>query len=89
MKNNHQQVENFIRQAIAACSYDSRLSETKTYLAAALNAVGVVTEKRNRHAASQKAFDEGKKKADEWWEMLKKNAANNFKINIDEYETDE
>lgn len=80
MKKNHQQVEAFIRQALQACSYDSALSDVRYYLNTALQSLSKTSKKRERHAATQKAIEAGKKKYQEWWEMLKKNAANNFDI---------
>ncbi len=80
MKNNHQQVEALLRQAISACSYDNSLSETKSYLGAALRSVQEVGKKRSRSIATQKAIEEGQKKYKEWWEMLKKNAAENIDL---------
>lgn len=85
--NNHEKVELAIRQAINACSYDSVFSETKSYLYLALSALTKVAKKRNRHNATQKAVEEANKKAKEtqqkWWEMLRKNASNNFNIELD------
>jgi hypothetical protein len=86
MKKNHQQVEIFIRQAIAACSYDNALTDTKSYLTRALQSIAEVGKKRTRRLASEKAFEEGKKKADAWWDMIKKNAANNINLKEPEEE---
>ena len=80
MKHNHEQVEAFIKQALQACDYDSAFSETKYYLNAALQALSKVSKKRGRYAATQKAIEAGKKKQQEWWDMLKKNAAENFDL---------
>ena len=81
MKNNHLKVENLIRQAIVACSYDSALSETKSFLTHALNKVQATSNKRTRRANTQKENEAAAKtKQEEWWEMLKKNAAKNVDL---------
>jgi len=80
VKNNHEKVESLILQALRACNYDSVFSETKHCLNAALASLSKVGKKRSRHAASQKALEEGTNKHRAWWEMLKKNAANNIDL---------
>jgi len=79
MKVNHQQVEMLIAKAIAACSYDSSLSQTKFYLAAALQAVSEVSGKRSKNYVSQKQNEVSRlQKHKNWWDMIKKNALDNF-----------
>jgi hypothetical protein len=88
MKKNHSQIESLIRQAIGACSYDNVLSDTKRHLTSALQAVIEVSKKRNRHVVTQKALAENEKRAknnwNNWWEMIKKNAAFENPPDIDE-----
>jgi hypothetical protein len=84
MKNNHLKVEVYIKQAITACSYHSSLEETRNYLQNALISLSKTTEKR----AKNKKNENIKTQQETWWEMLKKNAANNaannFNIDIEE-----
>ena len=80
MKSNHKEIGSLILQALQACSYDSAFSEVRTYLNASLQALSKVSKKRGRYAATQKAIEESKKKQTEWWNMLKKNAAENFNL---------
>jgi hypothetical protein len=79
MKKNHEQIELLIHKAINSCGSDSSLTDAKKYLSVALDSVRKVSAQRNkRHAANEKALIEGKKKHEAWWEMLKKNAKENF-----------
>jgi hypothetical protein len=80
MKNNHEIISVFITQALQACSYDSALAEVKSYLGAALQALSKTSKKRGRAAATQQAVAEAKKKHEQWWAMLKKNAKDNFDL---------
>lgn len=82
MKTNHLQVEMYIRQAIATCSYDSALSETKAYLQNALIKLESAVQKRERNDKNQKENIAAKTAQQKWWEMLKENAAKNFEIDI-------
>lgn len=79
MKNNHNEVEAYIRKALAACNYDSALAETKRYLAHALKQIELVSRKRtknqNNQRANEKLEQEKKTKHQEWWDMVRKNAA--------------
>ena len=96
MKKNHLQVEALIRQAISACSYDEALSETKNSLSKALQSVAVVSKKRGRNAATQKALEDARLKSIEegekngykswqtWWKMIQKNSAILPEINLEE-----
>ena len=86
MKKNHAQVESLILKAIAACGNDSVFSDTKMYLGAALQSANKVSQSRNRSTANEAANKAGKAKYDQWWEMLKKNAADNFKAENINYE---
>ena len=78
MKKNHKQVEFLVQQALHACSYDSVLADVRIYLNNALQVLYKVDKRRQTNLATQKAFEEGKNKHNEWWEMLKKNATKNF-----------
>ena len=82
MKTNHSQVEMYIRQAIATCSYDSSLSETKAHLQNALIKLESTIQKRERNNKNQKENAAAKTAQQKWWDMLKENAAKNFEIDI-------
>lgn len=85
MKTNHLKVEALLNQAIISCSYDNDLTETKNYLKNALISLSKTTKKRDTKVQNQKNIEKIKKTEQEkWWEMLKKNASNNFNIDIKE-----
>lgn len=85
-KKNHEQVLQLIQSAIAACGYDSAMATTKSYLASALNAAQVVGTKRNRRLTNEKNNKIAKTKKDEWWDMIRKNAAANAEYNLESQE---
>lgn len=82
MKKNHEQVMALIQRAIAECGYDNVMEETKGHLSRALNSVAQVAKKRKRNIATQKANELGRQKHNEWWEMLKKNAAEKIDLSF-------
>ena len=86
MKKNHEQVESLIRNAIAACGHDAVFSDTKRFLTSALQSSQKVSQKRNRASANDARNKADKTKYDQWWDMLKKNAAKNYDAENVNYE---
>jgi hypothetical protein len=74
MKNNHEEVKNFIKKAISSCKDDYVFAEVKKHLYHALTLVEKVGDKRVGRDNQNKAFqEEAKKRNQQWMEMLKKN----------------
>ncbi len=84
MKNNHLEVESLLTQAIKYCMNDRSLSYVQQYLSAAVQELYKVDKKRNRNIVAQKYLEEGKKKNQEWWDMIKKNAAENLNFDLEQ-----
>ena len=81
MKKNHDDIAAYINKAIQACGYDDAFSETKRYLAYAINSVSKVSKKRVKKETQRQYYEDlAKKKKDEWWDMIKENAK---KISVD------
>lgn len=82
MKNN-EFVQTYILQAIKYCT-DKNLSETKAYLKAALRSFEDVAKKQKRKNNDMQIEKQRKTQQDQWWEMIKQNAAKNIVISESE-----
>jgi hypothetical protein len=81
MKKNHESIIKFIQQALNNVSYDNALVETKKYLLLALQSVQKTAKKRINNETTRQFYEkQAKDKAKIWWEMIKKNAAENFNL---------
>ncbi len=83
MSNKNSQLELHILQAIAACGYDSALTETKTLLLSSLGLLEKVNKRKARKLA-EAAGPPKKTQHQQWWDMIKENAAKNAAKQLDE-----
>lgn len=81
MKKNHEEVISYIHKAIQACGSDHSFEEAKRYLSVAINSINKVAKKRINQETQRQYYEaQGKKKQEEWWEMIRRNAKKNSDI---------